>query len=207
MGFDEPYLQESDEDLVRTALGSGHRYLDGVTYERLLEDGWAPLNLPQPWLPFANGGYPTRSGKCQFYSPTMEALGLDPLPAHVEPAHNGHPLVLVSAKFALHFLNTSYANLPRHMRAEREPMLEMDQVDADARGVEDGDVVRVHNERGSLDVRVHVGDRVRPGVVAMAHGWWRALGPSANALTSDGLADLGGGGDFYSTRVEVSLPA
>ena len=77
--------------------------------------------------------------------------------------------------------------------------------DADARGIEDGDTVRVHNERGSLEIRVHVGDRVRPGVVAMPHGWWRALGASANALTSDGLADLGGGGDLYGTRVEVSL--
>jgi anaerobic selenocysteine-containing dehydrogenase len=193
MGFDEPYLQESDEDLVRGALASGHEYLDGITYERLQEEGWAPLNLPEPWLPFAEGNFPTPSGKCRLVAP--------PAPVKAEP--NGYPLVFVSAKYALHFLNSSYANLPKHAAAEA-PLLEMDPTDADARGIEDGDVVRVHNERGSLEAQVHVGDRVRPGVVAMAHGWWRSRGPSANALTSDGVADLGGGSDLYGTRVEVS---
>ena len=110
----------------------------------------------------------------------------------------------MSAKYALHFLNSSYAHLPRHAAAEKGPVLEMDPADAEARGIEDGDVVRVHNARGSLEAPVHVGPRVRPGVVAMAFGWWRSLGPSVNALTSDGVADLGGGADFYGTRVEVS---
>jgi anaerobic selenocysteine-containing dehydrogenase len=209
MGFDEPYLQESDEELIRTALGSGHPYLQGVSYERLFEDGWAPLNLPHPWLPFAEGGFPTPSGKCEFSSQFMAGLGLDPLPAHVPAADagegsNGHPLVMVSAKFALHFLNSSYTNMPRHARAEREPALEMDAVDAGDRGIADGDFVRVHNQLGEVEIRARIGGRVRPGVVAMQHGWWRSLGASANALTSDGLADLGGGGDFYGTRVEVS---
>jgi anaerobic selenocysteine-containing dehydrogenase len=209
MGFDQPYLQDSDEELIRTALGSGHPYLQAVSYERLVEEGWAPLNLPDPWLPFAEGGFPTPSGKCEFSSQFMAGLGLDPLPAHV-PApdaaegSNGHPLVMVSAKFALHFLNSSYTNMPRHARAEREPALEMDAVDAVDRGIADGDFVRVHNHLGEVEIRARLGGRVRPGVVAMPHGWWRSLGASANALTSDGLADLGGGGDFYGTRVEVS---
>ena len=116
--------------------------------------------------------------------------------------------MLVSAKYALHFLNSGYAHLPRHAGAEKEPVLEMDAVDADARGIEDGEIVRIYNSRGSLEARVHVGSRVRPGVVAMAFGWWRSLAPAVNALTSDGIADLGGGADFYGTRVEVSaVPA
>jgi anaerobic selenocysteine-containing dehydrogenase len=205
MGFDEPAFTASDEELVRLALGSGHRYLEGVSYERLLEQGWARLNLPEEWLPFADGGFPTPSGKCEFYSEGLASLGLDPLPAHVPAAADGFPLVLVSGKYRLHFLNSSYANMPRHLKAEGEPILEMHPVDADLRGIEDGDMVRAHNQRGSVQVRVHVGDRVRPGVVALPHGWWRSLGGvSANALTSDGLADLGGGGDFYGTRVEIS---
>jgi anaerobic selenocysteine-containing dehydrogenase len=205
MGFTEPYLQESDEELVMRALASGHPYLEGITYERLLEEGWARLNLPEPWLPFADGGFPTRSGKSEFYSHTMEALGFDPLPAYVPTRDDGHPLVLVSAKHALHFLNSGYANLPRHAAAEKEPRLEMDPADASARGITDGELVRIHNSRGSLEARVRVGSRVRPGVVAMPFGWWRSLAPAVNALTSDGIADLGGGADFYGTRVEVVL--
>ena len=88
-----------------------------------------------------------------------------------------------------------------------EPKLDLSEVDAAARGVADGEMVRVHNDRGSVSVRARVGDRVRPGVCAMPSGWWASLSPggsSANALTRDGLADLGGGGDFHDTLVEVS---
>jgi anaerobic selenocysteine-containing dehydrogenase len=107
---------------------------------------------------------------------------------------------MVSAKTALHFLNSSYAHLPRHARHE-ELCVDLAAVDATARGVADGDRVRVHNERGALELVARVRERVRPGVVAVPHGFW---GASANSLTSDGIADLGGGGDFYGTRVEVS---
>jgi anaerobic selenocysteine-containing dehydrogenase len=124
----------------------------------------------------------------------------------VSPPAGGRPLVLVSAKTALHFLNTSYAHLPRHRRAAGEPEVRMDPADAAARGIADGDRVRVVSDHGELPLTARVGDEVRPGVVAVAHGWWRSVsGGSANDVTSDGLADLGGGGDFYGTRAEVTL--
>jgi anaerobic selenocysteine-containing dehydrogenase len=177
-----------------------------MTFERLLEEGWAPLAVAEDRRPFAEGSFPTPSGKCEFYSASLAARGLDPLPGYEPPALDGYPLVLISAKSALHFLNSSYSNLPRHVGAEKEPRLDLHPSDAAARGIGDGEVVRVHNERGAVVLRARVGDRVRPGVVAMPHGWWPSRSPtgvSANCLTSDGLADLGGSGDFYSTGVEV----
>ena len=206
MGFEEPHLQDSDEALVRAALGSGHPYIDGISFERLWEEGWAPLRIDPEWRPYAEGGFRTPSGRCQLYSESMQAAGLDPLPGHVEPDQDPeHPLVMVSAKSALHFLNSSYAHLPRHAASEHGPVVEMHPVDARRRGVADGDQVAVHNRRGRVEVCARVGDFTRPGVVAMPFGWWRTAGnPGANSLTSDGLSDLGGGGDFYSTRVEVS---
>jgi len=146
---------------------------------------------------FADGGFPSASGRCELFG--------DPEPAYLPPeAPAGLPLVMVSAKTALHFLNTSYANLPRHARAEGEMVVEMDPADAAPRGIADGDRVRVRNERGELMLAARVADGVRPGVVSIPHGRWRSLsGGAANDLTSDGLADRGGGGDFYGTRVEV----
>ena len=85
MDFGEPDLYESDESIVRAALDSDHPYLSGVTFERLWEHGWAPLSLPADWRPFADGGFPTPSGKCEFFAEHLEALGLDPLPTF-EPA-------------------------------------------------------------------------------------------------------------------------
>ncbi|HUS13710.1 MAG TPA: molybdopterin oxidoreductase family protein [Chloroflexia bacterium] len=216
MGLTEPYMCTSDDELVRTALASDHPYLQGITMERLVRDGWAKLNLPEDWRPFANGNFGTLSGKCEFYSASLEARGIDPLPAYVpareSPAGDAalaarFPLQLLTAKSALHFLNSSYANLPRHLRAEGEPLLDMHPDDARPRGIADGDVGRIYNDRGTVALRVRVGDWVRPGVVAMPSGWWAALSPggaSANTLTADGLSDFGGGGDFHDTLVEVA---
>jgi anaerobic selenocysteine-containing dehydrogenase len=106
----------------------------------------------------------------------------------------------------LHFLNSSYVNLPHSFNAEREPLLEMHPDDATPRGIVDHDLVRVYNDRGAIEVRVRVGDRVRAGVVSIPSGWWPSLSPgglSANALTADGLSDWGGSGDFHDTLVEV----
>ncbi|MDE0206496.1 MAG: molybdopterin oxidoreductase family protein, partial [Candidatus Tectomicrobia bacterium] len=191
-------------------------YLEGVTFERLWQHGWAPLNLPADWRPFADGGFPTPSGKCEFYAEHLQAYGMDPLPTF-EPARESpagdadlaarFPLVLMTPKTPLHFLNSSYANLPRHLRAEPEPRLDIHPGDAEARGIADGDPVRVFNDRGAIRLTARVADRVRPGVVAVPFGWWRDHAPSgalANTLTADGLSDLGGGGDWHDTLVEVS---
>jgi anaerobic selenocysteine-containing dehydrogenase len=78
--------------------------------------------------------------------------------------------------------------------------------DAGPRSVADGDMVRVFNDRGSVQMPARIGDRIRPGVVSMPSGWWASLSPggsSANALTPDGLSDLGGGGDFHDALVQV----
>ncbi len=198
MGWGEdPQFQESDEELVRRALNSAHPYLRGISYERLREQGWAPLCLPERLhVPFRDG-FPTPSGRCRLFS--------DPEPGWHQPDPDPeHPLVLVSAKTALHFLNSSYSGLSWHRAAEGGPRLAINPVDAAARGIADGETVEVRNRRGRLELPARVGDEVRPGVVAIPHGWWRSLeGVSANELTSDGLSDRGGGGDFFGTRVEV----
>jgi anaerobic selenocysteine-containing dehydrogenase len=190
MGWRDPEFEETDEQLIRRALATDHPYMRGIDFERLWEEGWAPLELPEDRLPFAEGGFPTPSGKCELFR--------DPEPRYVAPPPDAYPLTMLSAKTALHFLNSSYSNLPRHARAEGAPTVSLDPADAAARRISDGDMVRVWNDRGSLELPARVGDGVRPGVVAIPHGF------SANFLTSDGIADAGGGGDFYDTRVEVS---
>ncbi len=211
LGLDEPYLHVSDEELVEQALNSSHPYLKGITYQRLRREGWAPLDLPRPFLPFAQGGFPTPSGKCELYAERLEAIGMDPLPRFDEPGgdpsdRKRYPLTFMSMKSNRYFLNSSHANQPRHLRASGEPRLQIHPKDAAARGIEDGDEVRVENDRGSIEIKASVNDATLEGVVTMPHGFWASLlpgGSSANALTPDGLSDLGGGGSFYDARVEV----
>jgi anaerobic selenocysteine-containing dehydrogenase len=212
MGYTEAWLYESDEQIVRGLLDSRHPYLAGITYDQLRERGWLRLALPEPYLPFADGGFKTPSGKCEFVSKAFADAGLDPLPGHVPlpedaaPTGRRYPLALLTSKATRHFNNSSHAGEARQRRAEGEPLLQMHASDAAARQVRDGDTVRVFNHRGSMTLRARVRDGTRAGVVSLPQGYWPSLLPggcSANALTPDGVSDQGGGGDFHDARVEV----
>ena len=200
LGFEEPCFRDSDEDLCRTAL-------NGVSWEGLKRDGWRKLDVPERFAPFAHGGFPTPSGKCEFHSAWLEQQGIDPLPFYNPPAENAakYPLGFLSPP-ARHFLNSSFANLARFREFEREPHLDMHPLDARARGIADGDMVRVFNDRGSHRLRARVNAKPRPGVVVAPSVWWKKYSPdrgNANNLTSQRTADLGGGATFYDCRVEV----
>ncbi|RIK46116.1 MAG: molybdopterin oxidoreductase [Chloroflexi bacterium] len=211
MGFDEPYFQETDEQMIRAMLDVAHPLLGGATFDDLKERGWIRFAVPQGYRPYAEGGFPTRSGKCEFYSERLAKRGEDPLPNWTAPREqamrDGYPLSLIAAKSALHFLNSSYAGLEHHRNAEREPLLDIHPFDAGPRDIADGAMVRVFNARGEVQVKARVGERVRPGVVALPFGWWPAhsrSSTSANALNQDTLSDWGGGGAFHDTLVEVT---
>ena len=75
LGRTEPWLFESDESMLRAALASGHPWLEGITYERLWRDGHVRLKAPDDWRPFAEGGFPTRSGKAELYSEALLERG------------------------------------------------------------------------------------------------------------------------------------
>jgi len=199
MGYDGAAFDASDEDLARAAVEGARAPLDTVDFERLREVGWAEADLPEDFRPFAQGGFGTPSGRLRLWSDDLPP-GFDPPPGDAEP------LALMTAKSAHHFLNSTYANLPRHLAGEGEPLLEMHPDDAAARGIADGEVVRVRNARAQVVARARIGDVVGRGVVALPSGWWGSRSPggtSANALTTDELTDRGGGGSFHSARVEV----
>jgi anaerobic selenocysteine-containing dehydrogenase len=108
------------------------------------------------------------------------------------------------------FLNSSFANMKRFRDAEGEPSLELHSADAAARGIRDGDAVRVFNDRGSFTLKARVNDKPRPGVVVAPSVWWRKFAPdrrNANELTSQRTADMGGAATFYDCLVEVQRAA
>jgi anaerobic selenocysteine-containing dehydrogenase len=207
MGFDEPCFRDSDEDICRTALASAQPRMKGIDWEEMKRAGWQRLAVPERFAPFAEGGFPTPSGKCEFYSAALQAQGLDPLPFYNPPAEGAAPgeLQFLSPP-ARNFLNSSFAHLKRFRDLEGEPRLEMHSADAAARGIRDGDAVRVFNARGSLRLRARVNDQPRRGVVVAPSVWWKKHSPdggNANNLTAQRIADLGGGATFYDCRVQV----
>ena len=213
MGFGEPCFSDDDEALCRQAFAWDDPRLAGLSWEKLKADGHARLTLPRDAAPFADGGFPTPSGKCEFYSEALARAGLDPLPDFVAPREwrqsalaAAYPLALITPP-ARNFLNTSFANSPRFLAQEKSPAVHLHPLDAGARGIADESLVRIFNARGAFEARAIVTDRVRPGVAMATSIWWRKLSPdgrNCNEVTSQALTDMGGGATFYDCLVEVA---
>ncbi len=202
MGFAEPCFDESDEALCRQAFG------DAVDYALLESQGFATLALPD--APFAEGNFPSPSGKCEFYSARLAAQGLDGLPDHLpnyelQGTDARYPLAMISPP-ARNFLNSTFVNVQSLRNIEGRPVLEIHPDDAEARGIANDAVVRVFNDRGSYLCHATVSRRARPGVVNGLGIWWRKLGlngTNVNEVTSQALTDLGRAPTFYDCLVEV----
>jgi anaerobic selenocysteine-containing dehydrogenase len=203
MGFDDPCFADDDLTLCRAAFGAE------VDFEQLLAQGFATLALSE--APFANGGFPTSSGRCEFHSTRLAAQGQDGLPDHLPnfetPGSSEHyPLAMISPP-ARNFLNSSFVNVQSLRDIEGEPLLEIHADDAAPRGIQSGQMVRVFNDRGEYRCKASVSRRARPGVVNGLGIWWRKLGvdgTNVNQVTSQRLTDMGRGPVFYDCLVEVA---
>ena len=197
MGFAEPCFTDDDETLARTAL-------PGVDFDTLRRDGWVKLPLRE--APFAEGHFQTPSGKALVDAPGVGVPDyVPPYEGARSPLAARYPLAMISPP-ARNFLNSSFVNVASLREAEREPLLEMHPDDAAARGISDGAMVEVFNERGRYHCRASVGERARPGVVNGLGVWWRKFGvrgTNVNELTSQRLTDIGRAPTFYDCRVEV----
>ena len=209
-GLHEPALHDDDEAILQQALGQK------VDLDELRRVGWLKVPYPEDGRPLGAGVFPTPSGRVELVSERLAAMGQPALPTFVAPREGPHgdpdlrarfPLQLLTPKHHTRFLNSGYAQLPKHGPAEGGPFVELDPADAAARGLADGDLARVWNDRASVTVPVRVTDRVRPGVVAIPFGWWSAHHPDgrvANSLTNDTLTDWGGGVAFSDTLVDIA---
>jgi anaerobic selenocysteine-containing dehydrogenase len=212
MGFTEGCFAETDDELAAQAFRRSGATA-GFDWERLKRDGWQRLDVPQPYAPFAQGVFPTPSGRCEFYSQALADAGLDPLPGYVPP-HEGadsgsaarYPLAIISPP-ARNFLNSTFVNVRSLRDTEGEPTLQIHPQDAAARGIVDGERVRVFNDRGDLELAARITDRARPGVVVALSIWWKKIaadGRNVNEVTGQALTDIGRAPTFYDCRVEVA---
>ncbi|HDR9176551.1 TPA: molybdopterin oxidoreductase family protein [Burkholderia vietnamiensis] len=211
MGLDEPVLYHSDEEVAQAALRWDDPTLDS-DWNTLKHAGWVKLKLAD--APFANGGFRTPSGKCEFHSARLEQMGLDPVPDYLPPYESAeaspelaarYPLAMISPP-ARHFLNSTFVNVESLRSTEGEPHLDIHPADAESRGIGDGDMVRIFNDRGSMQAVARVTDRARAGLVVGLSIWWKKLsadGRNANEVTSQALTDLGNSATFYDCLVEV----
>lgn len=213
-GFDEPWLRQSPDEVIEEIVSASARsnsLLTGITIERLRQEGTVPYHADGTAAqPFPGGVFPTSDGKIHIRADELAESGVDPLPGYLPPQHpegdGGEWLTLISGA-AHHFVSSSMANVPRLMRKEGTPGITLNPEDATRANVLDGDLIDVWNDHGSCHLSVTVSDDVRPGVAIAPKGQWGNLkedGRGVNWLTSDDLADMGGGSTFHSTRVRIS---
>jgi anaerobic selenocysteine-containing dehydrogenase len=215
LGLDHPRLRDSDEDMAQQAFDWDHPHMAGITLERLEKETSLRLNVPDPYVPFAEGDFPTPSGRCELRAERLAEEGHDPVAGFVPPRESvasapelakRYPLAFISPP-AHHFLNSTFSAQPVFVRREGEASVTIHPEDAATRGVVEGQMVRVFNDRGSFLARARVSEASRRGLVVGLSIWWAKMCPggrNANAVTSQELADMGGGATFHDVLVDVA---
>lgn len=203
MGFTEPCFRETDDEMIRAALTSGHPFLEGITLESLEENHFVRLNIPDPFLPFAEGRFGTPSGKCEFRAETLD---------YQPPIESRHGSETLRARFPLELISPKgddNMNSTMSSRSENDDVhatVTLHPADAAQRGIAMNDLVRLFNDRGECTLRAVIGTAVSQGVVCSRSTRWPKLaadGQSVNMLTSQRLTDKGGGPAFYSCLVQA----
>ncbi|MBD7969032.1 molybdopterin-containing oxidoreductase family protein [Paenibacillus gallinarum] len=214
MGLDEKTFCEDELSMIRGALNNPvNPYLQGVTLEALQEHRFVKLDMT-PYDSFLDH-LPTPSGKIELYSKAMEQAGLPPMPVYApllegydgeRPAGQGdqYPLMFLSPPNH-NFLNSTFANVPKHQKLEKQPVLQIHPRDAENRKITDGEPVIVFNDRGTYELIAKVTESMLPGTVISQGLWWEGEGRKqrANRLTPDRLSDMGNGATFFSATVQV----
>jgi anaerobic selenocysteine-containing dehydrogenase len=214
-GITRDRLERGEVRLNFSAEGSGPGGETATEQRSVGQPGAAvpPKSHPAPFLPFAEGNFRTPSGKAELYCEALRAQGLDPVAEFKPPSESRHgkkenslPLELLARK-ADNFLNSTFSNVPSVQDMEEPGLLEISEPDAQARGISNGDRVRVFNHRGDILLKARVDGRVQPGVVSATLNWAKMTPgfQSINSLTSEKLADMGNSATFYSVLVEVEL--
>jgi anaerobic selenocysteine-containing dehydrogenase len=231
LGFAEPWLHQSAEEVIEELLtataqpppvspparGGGYRGgLRGINLERLQSEGAIALPLDNA-TPFADGRFPTPSGKVELFSTTLADKGVDPLPGRFRDDEDDGGISGEDADYPIeealqlltpaahHFVSSSFANQAGLLKNAGTPFVEIHPRDAAQRGIHNGDVVLVYNGRGSCRLRAVVTEAARRGVLVSPKGRWAKLdgGTNVNWTTSDTLGDFAGQSTFHNNRVWI----
>ena len=167
----------------------------------LMDHGSAPVPGDGAPVQFVSLFPQTPDGKVDLF-PTGSAPADTLYRYQPDPATPEYPLALISPATA-RMISSTLGEL-----RSSTATLEIHPDDAQARGIAEGDVVRVFNERGRVECAATVTPQVPPGTVSLPKGLWRRHtlnGVTANALAPDTLENLGEGACFNDARVQVAL--
>ncbi|NLB88043.1 MAG: molybdopterin-dependent oxidoreductase, partial [Syntrophomonadaceae bacterium] len=152
--------------------------LRNINKKELWETGVTRALYPEDFIPFADQNYPTPSGKLEIYLDYLHELG-ESLPVYEEPIESNrrpkakqYPLTMMNVHnvFSVH---SQHATLPWILEINPEPRVDISPKDAEARGIKDGDMVKVFNDRGHVVLRARVTEGIKEGCINIYEGYWK----------------------------------
>ncbi len=177
LGFGEHWAMTAEEAVAQILDESPDSGIRDIDRRVLDEDGVVRANYPDPHIPFADGHFPTPSGRLEFYVESMREFG-EEVPVFKEPLEGNrtaeaerHPLTFMTAR-TVYTTNSQHVILPWIREVHPEPRLDICPGDAAVRGLGDGDLAEVFNDRGTFKVKVSLTEGVKPGCVNLCQGWW-----------------------------------
>lgn len=203
--FNLDYLPENNLGTIEKIIISSNL---NVGIDELKEKPYLHPNYQE--IAFGDLKFNTPTGKIEFYSQQMkDRWGINPLPSYYEPMENKYsspelyakyPLTLISA----HSLNKMNSQFSSREISKEEPFIWINPEDAGNRGINDGEKVKVYNERGSLILKAILTEKVPPGIVHTYFGWWDGVHQAnLNKLTGEYISDIGYGTAFHNCLVEI----
>lgn len=212
-GLEDAMFNDTAADVIKSLIGKGEGYYEGITYDRLQKEHWIKI---EAGIPFGDKKFPTPSGKVELYSEAIAEAGLDPVAEYVPTLESSDGSPELYAKYPLTFLTPSTKNLlnsqmhgvPQIEDLMGDPVVFITPQDAEARGIADGDRVVVKNDRGQVELIARLSEHcTAPGVVKAIKSPWPKKekdGKNINALTSDVLTDIGNNSTYHTNLVEVA---
>jgi anaerobic selenocysteine-containing dehydrogenase len=202
MGYAEPELYETDAELLATVL---ERSGLGEDFASLAVKGTVPI-ADDPVIQFADGRFPTPSGRVELASARAEADGLPRLPLPLADPRPRRGRLRLLSPASPWLLNDSFANDAKVAKRIGPATIALHPADAAERGLDEGDEAEVGNETGSLRLLVTLSDAVPRGVAYSPKGRWpkrEPAGANVNTLNPGERADMGASTSVHGVEVAV----
>ena len=230
-GFNEDQFTWSDEECLENYVDWDAPACNGIDLNYLKQNGYARLDVgtKDNRVPHKEGNFPTPSGKCQLilrgvnnfvaapfrqmYEGYQPGQPLPALPDYVPPRESPQDNMELAEKYPLNvispkshaFLNSCYANMEGKQKTQGDQFVLMNKINAEQRNINDGDMVKVFNDRGSYEGILRLTNDVNPGIIVSTLGYWRQHNEgTVNSISSAEFANMGNAPTFSDNLVEVT---
>ncbi|MDA9093788.1 molybdopterin-dependent oxidoreductase [Methylophilaceae bacterium] len=230
LGFEEDNFKWNDTECLENYVDWDSPACEGIDLDYMKKHGYARLTVgtKDNRVPHKEGNFPTPSGKCEFrlvgaknfvagpfrqmYEGFQPGQDIPELPDYVASKETAtgspelfkkYPLNILAPK-SHGFINSCYANIDNKLKGQGEQFVLINQVDAMDRGIQEGEMIRVFNDRGSFDALAKITPDVGKGVVVATLGYWRQLNNgTVNSVSSSAFGDMGNAQTSHDCLVEA----